>query len=64
MGIAKPSFVKGLLDDYEATGVKDPQHEKDMIALGGMVFTGQNILVSLNTSASDHFLRNKLDSTP
>ena len=41
MGTAKPSFVRGLQDEYEAMGVKDAEHEEDMIALGGMVFTGQ-----------------------
>ena len=33
--------MKGLQDDYERTGVKDSEHEEDMRALGGMVFSGQ-----------------------
>ena len=33
--------MKGLLDDYEAVGVKDLEHEEDMRSLGGMVFAGK-----------------------
>lgn len=41
IGAAKPSFIKDLIDDYEAMGIEDIEHEEDMIALGGMVFAGQ-----------------------
>lgn len=36
--------MKGLQDDYEIEGVKDLEHEEDMKALGGMVFSGPYIL--------------------
>ena len=41
MGTARPSFMKGLQDEYDLMGAKDPEHEEDMKALGGMVHGGQ-----------------------
>lgn len=39
-GIALPSFISFLLDEYEQTGSNDLDHEDDIKAVGGVVYGG------------------------
>ena len=38
MGIAAPSFISYLLDEYEQTSSTDADHEEDIKAVGGVVY--------------------------
>ena len=44
-GTALPSLVGSLLDDYEAMGITDPDHEYDIKLIGAIMYAGEKHLV-------------------
>ena len=41
-GSAKPSFIGKLLDDFDASGSMDSEHEYDLKMVGAGMYTGEN----------------------
>ena len=44
LGIANTSLVGKLLDEYEAIGVVDPDHEYDIKMVGAIMYSGKVVL--------------------
>ena len=41
-GTAKPSLVGKLLDEYDAEGAADPEHEHDLKVVGAVMYGGEH----------------------
>ena len=48
-GTAKPSLIGRLLDDYDATGIVDVEHEYDLKMVGAAMYVGEKLSFFLST---------------
>ena len=51
-GRAKPSFLGQLLDDYDAAGVVDSEHENELKLVGAAMYAGEHFFSELEVSGS------------
>ena len=41
-GTAKPSLIGNLMDEYEASGTLDPEHEYELKLIGAVMYAGKD----------------------